>query len=162
MIDKKQFVMSLYPFNAGPDQKYYMDMGSNSYHMYVLGNLLSDLRREYVTRENIINTLNTKNFICIAGDLDCFYAYFDSQTNMLKVGGEYDDYQDQAYFEKSFPQEKSKDFLEYEYPISLDNFLELAEKMKRFFDDSVEWIILYEDEQGKVHLEKYDKKIDYL
>jgi len=87
--------------------------------------------------------------------LDCFYAYYDSQTNMLKIGGEYDDYQDQAYFESIFPAEKSKDFLKYEYPIPLDTFLELAEKMKKFFDERVEWVILYEDEFGKVHLEKY-------
>ena len=43
MAHKKQFVMSLYPFKTGPDQKYYMDMGTNSYDMYVLGNLLSDV-----------------------------------------------------------------------------------------------------------------------
>ena len=34
--------------------------------------------------------------------------------------------------------------------------------MKKFFDGRVEWVILYEDAHGKVHLEKYDKKIDYL
>jgi len=81
---------------------------------------------------------------------------------MLKIGGEYADYQDQAYFEKSFPSEKSKKFLEYKYSIPLDDFLKLAEKMKQFFDKRVEWIILYEDEHGTVHLEKCDKKIDYL
>ena len=77
---------------------------------------------------------------------------------MLRIGGEYADFMDQAYFESVFPSEKSKNFLEYQYQISLDSFLELAEKMKKFFDDRVEWVILYEDESGNVQLEQYYRR----
>jgi len=162
MIDKKQFVMCLYPFNTGPYQKYYINMGTNSYDLYVLGHLLSYLRHEITPHKNILHALYDEKFIAVGGDLDCFYAHFNPETNMLKIGGEYADFMDQAYFESVFPGEKSKKFLEYQYQISLDNFLDLAEKMKLLFDLHTQWVILYEDEQSKVHLEKYDKKIDYL
>ena len=155
-------VLVRYPFDNDPCAVYYAGMGSTCYDMYILGHLLGYLRLQITTRENIMKILNTEKFMAIGGDLDCFYAHYNSATNMLKIGGEYADYQDQAYFEKSFPSEKSKNFLEYKYSIPLDDFLELAEKMKQFFDERVEWIILYEDEHGTVHLEKYDKKIDYL
>ena len=155
-------ILVLYPFDADPTAPYYADRGSTCYDMFLLGHLLGHLRIENQNREFIMHELRTKKFISVANDLEYYAGRYNSQTNILNIGGEYADYQDQAYFEKSFPQEKSKDFLEYEYPISLDNFLDLAEKMKLLFDLHTHWVILYEDEFGKVHLEQYDKKIDYL
>ncbi len=158
----KYAILVLYPFDNDPCPIYYADMGSTCYDMFLLGHLLGHLRIENQNREFIMHELRIKKFISAANDLEYYAGRYDPQTNILHIGGEYADYQDQAYFEKSFPQEKSTDFLEYMYPISLDNFLELAEKMKQLFDEHVDWVILYEDEFGKVHLEKYDKKIDYL
>ena len=155
-------ILVLYPFDADPTAPYYADRGSTCYDMYILGHLLGYLRLQITTRENIIKILNTEKFMAVGGDLDCFYAHYNSVTNILRIGGEYADYQDQAYFEKSFPHEKSKNFLDHEYSIPLDTFLNLAEKMKLLFDLHTHWVILYEDEFGKLHLEQYDKKIDYL
>jgi len=95
-------------------------------------------------------------------DLEYYAGRYDPKTNLLYIHGEYDDYQDQKYFEKVFPKDKSKDFLEHEYPVPLDIFLELAEKMRLLFDTRTPWIVLYEDEQGSLHLEKYDKNLDFL
>ena len=150
--------MNICPF----DERYYLEMGTNSYDMYILGHLLSYLRLQITTGENILHTLHAKNFIAVVGDLDCFYAHFDPKTNILKIGGEYDDYQNQAYFEKAFPEDKSKDFLEYTYPVPLNVFLELVDKMRLLFDKRTPWIVLYEDDQGSLHLEKYDKNLDFL
>ena len=158
----KYAILVLYPFDNDPCAVYYADMGSTCYDMFLLGHLLGHLRMKYNNLKTIIHDLQTRKFISTVNDLEYYAGNYDSKTNLLYIHGEYADYQDQAYFEKSFPSEKSKDFLEYEYPISLDNFLELAEKMKKFFNANVEWIILYEDQFGTVHLEKYDKKIDYL
>ena len=155
-------ILVLYPFDNDPCPIYYADMGSTCYDMFLLGHLLGHLRIENQNRAFIMHELQTKKFISVANDLEYYAGNYDSKTNLLYIHGEYADYQDQAYFEKSFPSEKSKNFLEYKYSIPLDDFLELAEKMKQFFDERVEWIILYEDEHGTVHLEKYDKKIDYL
>lgn len=156
--NNKYMVMTICPI----DERYYLEMGTNSYDMYTLGHLLSYLRLQITTRENILHTLHNTKFMAVVGDLDCFYAHFNPQTNMLKIGGEYDDYQDQAYFEKAFPKDKSKDFLEYTYPIHLDVFLKLVDKMKFLFDKHTVWIVLYEDEYGKLHLEKYNRNLDYL
>lgn len=147
--------MARYPFDGDPCAQYYSDRGSSCYDMYILGHLLSYLRLQITTRENILHTLYDKKFMAIGGDFDCFYAHFNPGTNMLKIGGEYADFMDQAYFESVFPEEKSKKFLEYQYQISLDTFLDLAEKMKKFFDERAEWIILYEDKFGKIQLEQY-------
>ena len=126
-------ILVLYPFDADPTAPYYADRGSTCYDMFLLGHLLGHLRIENQNREFIMHELRTKKFISVANDLEYYAGRYNSQTNILNIGGEYADYQDQAYFEKSFPAEKSKDFLEYEYQISLDNFLELAEKMEKFF-----------------------------
>jgi len=155
-------ILVLYPLDADPTAPYYADRGSTCYDMYLLGHVLGYLRLQITSRENILHILYDKKIMALGGDLDSFYAHYNPKTNMLKIGGEYADYQDQAYFEKSFPHEKSKSFLDHEYDIPLDIFLDLAEKMKLLFDLHTQWVILYEDEQSKVHLEKYDKKIDYL
>jgi len=123
--------------------------------MFLLGHLLGHLRIENQNREFIMHELRTKKFISVANDFEYFAGRYNLETNILKIGGEYADFMDQAYFESVFPQDKIKDFLGYEYPIPLDTFLALAEKMKRFFDTNVEWVILYEDEFGKVQLEQY-------
>ena len=155
-------ILVLYPFDADPTAPYYADRGSTCYDMFLLGHLLGHLRIENQNREFIMHELRTKKFISVANDLEYYAGRYNSQTNILNIGGEYADYQDQAYFEKSFPHEKSKNFLDHEYSIPLDTFLNLAEKMKLLFDLHTHWVILYEDEFGKVHLEQYDKKIDYL
>ena len=156
ILERNRFCgMARYPFDGDPCAPYYSDRGSSCYDMILLGHLLGHLRIENQNPEFIIHELRTKKFISVANDLEYYAGRYDHQTNILRIGGEYADFMDQAYFESYFPEEKSKDFLEYEYPIPLDNFLELAEKMKKFFDDRVEWIILYEDEIGKVQLEQY-------
>lgn len=147
VIERNRFCgMARYPFDNDPCAPYYSDRGSSCYDMFLLGHLLGHLRIENQNPEFIMHELQTKKFISVANDLEYLAGRYNPQTNILRIGGKYADFMDQAYFESCFPEEKSKDFLEYEYPISLDNFLELAEKMKKFFDDRVEWIILYEDE----------------
>ena len=158
MQNNKFMIMTICPI----DERYYLEMGTNSYDMYILGHLLSYLRLQITTRENILIFLYNKKFIAVVGDLDCFYAHYNPESNILHVGGEYDDYQDQAYFEKAFPEDKSKNFLEYTYPVPLYFFLELVDKMRLLFDNHTLWIVLYEDENGKLHLEKYDRNLDYL
>ena len=145
MKTNKIFIMIRFSL-TGIYNTYYSEAFINSYDMYLVGKLLSYLRIENQNREFIMHELRTKKFISVANDFEYFAGRYNLETNILKIGGEYADFMDQAYFESCFPEEKSKDFLEYEYPISLDNFLELVEKMKTFFDERIEWIILYEDE----------------
>ena len=158
MQNNKFMIMTICPI----DERYYLEMGKNSYDMFLLGQLLSHLRIENQNRDFIIHELRTKKFISGINDLEYYAARYDPQTNILNIGGEYDDYQDQEYFEKVFPKDKSKNFLEYTYPIPLDVFLELVDKMQLLFNERTLWIVVYEDEQGKPHLEKYDRNLDYL
>jgi len=153
---KKYIFMNFYPFYTDPSAKYYSNKGASCYDMDLLGNLLSYLRIEYKTHEGITHSLQNKGSICGGGDLDYYCGIYNSDIQILEISGEYPDFMDQKYFENLYPKEKDKDFLEYTYSISLDNFLELAKKMIDFFHKKVGWIIIYEDEQGKVHLKEFD------
>jgi len=153
----KFFIMARYGLKYDPCPLYYSEGIGNSYDMYLAGQLLGHLRTEYKNCEEILYALKNKNYICGVNDLGHYLGEFLSASKNIAIGGGYPDFMDQEYFELLFPEEKEKDFLEYTYPISLDNFLELAKKMIEYFHKKVEWIIIYEDEQGKVHLKKYDQ-----
>jgi hypothetical protein len=156
MNNNKNFIiMARFPL-TGIYNTFYAEIKSVSYRMYLLGQLLSHLRIEYKTYEDVVYALQNKTSIGGAGDLEYYYGIFNSKTNALEINASYPDFMDQKYFESLYPEEKDKDFLEYTYSISLDNFLELTKKMIDFFNENIELIIIYEDADGKVHLKKFD------
>jgi len=45
------------------DERYYLEIGTNNYDIFLLGQLLSHLRRENQNREFIMHELRTNKFI---------------------------------------------------------------------------------------------------
>jgi hypothetical protein len=60
------------------------------------------------------------------------------------------------YLLAAFPEYTKKELKQHEYRMSVDNYLDILEKLLNFHAAKVPYIILYEDEHKIVHCEEYD------
>ena len=61
-----------------------------------------------------------------------------------------------SYLLAAFPQYTKEELKQHEYRMSVDNYLEVLGKFLNFYAANVPYIILYEDENKKVHCKEYE------
>jgi len=141
----------------GMYESYYYSKNASHYSMLLLGNLVSYLRITHKNYDQIVQELYNKKYIYCADDLNGYGAYYNSTLNIIEISADYafDSQEDAENLAREFPDITTKNAFIYTFFLSLNDFLNLVNQVINFFNENKEFIIIYEDNQGKLHLKEY-------